>query len=238
MLSSNLISITMKKTTKGEGAAVRRPRGRPRSFDREAALRSAMEVFWNKGFEAATLHDLTAAMGINPPSLYAAFGDKERLYMEALRRYQDERREAILRMLREAPTAREAIEGILRESAAEICRSGHPRGCMVAMSAATCSGASAGMQAEIAECRASARRHVKERIDRGIREGDVPPGTDSGALADFYNAVFTGMAMQAREGASRRSLLATVDAAMRAWPRAAVRPRERSARGAAVEHEG
>ena len=223
--------------TKGEGGTIRRPRGRPRSFDREAALERAMEVFWSKGFEAATLHDLTAAMGINPPSLYAAFGDKEKLYLEALGRYQEERRGAILRTLEESPTAREAIEAVLRDSALEICKSGHPRGCMVAMSMATCSTASAEMQATIAERRAIARRYVKERIDRGIRDGDVPPGTDSGALADFYNAVFTGMAMQAREGASRKSLLATVDAAMRAWPRAAERPRARAARGAAVEHE-
>jgi AcrR family transcriptional regulator len=227
----------MKKTTKGEGGTVRRPRGRPRSFDREAALERAMEVFWTRGFESATLHDLTAAMGINPPSLYAAFGDKEKLYLEALGRYQALRRAVIVRMLEDAPTAREAIEAVLRDSALELCKPGHPRGCMIAMSMSTCTTASAEMQATIAERRAVARRYVKDRFDRGVREGDVPPGTDTGALADFYNAVFTGMSMQAREGASRKSLLATVVAAMRAFP-AAEQPRARAVRAAAsVEHE-
>jgi AcrR family transcriptional regulator len=214
----------------GEAAAAlaRRPRGRPRSFDRDAALQRAIEVFWSKGYEATSLHDLTQAMGINPPSLYAAFGDKERLYLEALERYQDWRREILGRMLNEAPTARAGVEMVLRESATEISKSGHPRGCMVAMSIANCSSTSPEAQARMAERRAMGRRRVKERIDRGIREGDVPPGTDSAALADFYHAVFIGMAMQAREGASRRNLLATVDTAMRAWPEgktASIRPR-------------
>jgi len=220
----------MKKISNGgEAVAVpRRARGRPRSFDREAALQRAMEVFWSKGYESTSLHDLTEAMGINPPSLYAAFGDKERLYLEALGRYQDWRREVLGRMLDEAPTARAATELVMRESATEISKAGHPRGCMVAMSIAGCSSASAEAQSKLAERRSMGRRRVKERIDRGIREGDVPPGTDSAALADFYHAVFTGMSMQAREGATRKSLLATVDAAMRAWPEGkavSIRPR-------------
>jgi len=208
----------MKRDPDGPQPPPRRPRGRPRSFDRDAALERAMEVFWSKGYEATSLNDLTEAMGINPPSLYAAFGDKERLYLQAVERYLQWRRETIGRLLDEAPTAREAIETVLRESVIELSKSCHPRGCMLAMSAAACSGTSAGAQAELAERRATARKRVKERIDRGIREGDVPAGTDSGALADFYTTLFTGISMQARDGASRKTLLATVDAAMRAWP--------------------
>jgi AcrR family transcriptional regulator len=194
-----------------------RARGRPRSFDREAALQAAMDVFWEKGYEATSIHDLTGAMGINPPSLYAAFGDKEHLYLEAVQRYQDWRREQVGRLLDEAPSAREGIERLLRESAQELTKGCHPAGCMLALSA-SCTSASADAQEALAERRAMARRRIKERIDRGVREGDVPAGTDTAGLADFFTTVFSGMAMRAKDGATRKSLVATVDAAMRAWP--------------------
>lgn len=194
-----------------------RPRGRPRSFDRDAALEAAMEVFWRRGYEATSIHDLTDAMGINPPSLYAAFGDKEQLYLAAVERYQAWRREQVGRVLDEEPTARAAIERLLRESAGELSKSCYPAGCLLALSA-SCASASPDAQEALAERRAMARRRLKERIDRGVRDGDVPPATDTGALADFYTTVFTGMAMRAKDGASRRSLLDTVETAMRAWP--------------------
>lgn len=203
----------MKKDT--EAAA--RPRGRPRSFDREAALQAAMDVFWKKGYEATSIHDLTDAMGINPPSLYAAFGDKEHLYLAAVERYQAWRREQVGRTLDAAPTAREAIERLLREYVIELTKACHPAGCMLAMSAA-CSSASADAQEALAGRRAQARKRLKERIDRGVREGDVPAGTDAASLADFFTTVVTGLAMRAKDGASRRALLDSVAMAMRAWP--------------------
>ncbi|HZC78142.1 MAG TPA: TetR/AcrR family transcriptional regulator, partial [Ktedonobacterales bacterium] len=82
-----------------------KPRGRPRSFDREAALERAIDVFWRHGYEATSVSDLTSAMGINPPSLYAAFGDKEKLFLEAVERYQQQRRQAVMKVFDEAPTA-------------------------------------------------------------------------------------------------------------------------------------
>ncbi|HSJ96762.1 MAG TPA: TetR/AcrR family transcriptional regulator, partial [Myxococcota bacterium] len=172
---------------------------------------------WRNGYEGTSLHDLTDAMGINPPSLYAAFGDKEHLYLEAVERYQRWRREQLGRVLDEEPTARGALERLLRELATELSKSCYPSGCLLAMSA-SCTSASAHAQEALAERRSQARRRLKERIDRGVRDGDVAADTDTGALADFYTTVVTGMSMRARDGASRRSLLATVDAAMRAWP--------------------
>jgi AcrR family transcriptional regulator len=193
-----------------------KPRGRPRSFDREQALERAMQVFWKQGYEATSIHDLTRAMGINPPSLYAAFGDKERLFMEAVERYQRECGPAVSCILDEAPSARGAMERLLTESAGQMAHSGDPRGCMLITSATNCSAAS--VQAALAGRRDEQKAALKARIDRGLREGELPRGTDTGALADFYTTVLQGMAIQARDGATRKSLLAAAEAAMRAWP--------------------
>lgn len=202
--------------TPAEAVAPRKPRGRPRSFDREQALERAMEVFWRKGYEATSIHDLTDAMGINPPSLYAAFGDKEKLYLEAVEKYMDCRREKATCAFAEEATARASIERVLRDAANELSRPGSPKGCMLTLSAAHCD--SPELQHELASRRAAMKRRLRDRIDRGVTEGDVPSGTDTAALADFYGAIFAGMAMQARDGVGRKSLLATVDNAMRAWP--------------------
>ena len=128
----------------GTGAVARKPRGRPRSFDRGAALAAAMDVFWEKGFEATSITDLTEAMGINPPSLYSAFGDKEQLFLEAIDSYSKRRGESCPYC--EEPTARQAIEKLLTYMAHDLMESSHPRGCMMMMAAATSSNTSAALQ--------------------------------------------------------------------------------------------
>jgi TetR/AcrR family transcriptional regulator, copper-responsive repressor len=198
-------------------ASSAKPRGRPRSFDREQALERAMQVFWKQGYEATSIHDLTRAMGINPPSLYAAFGDKERLFMEAVERYQRECGPAVACILDEAPSARAALERLLMESAGQKAHSGDPRGCMLITSATNCSAPS--VQLALAGRREDQQAALKARIDRGAREGELPRGTDTAALADFYTTVLQGMAIRARDGATRKSLLAAAAAAMRAWPK-------------------
>ena len=208
----------MKKTV-APAARPRKPRGRPRAFDREAALEQAMEVFWSKGYEAASISDLTGAMGVSPPSLYAAFGDKERLFLEAVERYQRTRGESCPYC--DEPTARGAIEKLLTYMAEELTTGSHPRGCMMMMAAATSANASRGLQARLARDRAESHARMRARIERGIADGDVPPGTDAGALADFFAALITGMSMQARDGVSRASLLETVRRAMTLFPEAA-----------------
>ncbi|HYC36998.1 MAG TPA: TetR/AcrR family transcriptional regulator [Usitatibacter sp.] len=200
-------------------------RGRPRSFDRDAALDAAMAVFWEKGYEAASISDLTAAMGINPPSLYAAFGDKEQLFLAAVERYQSARGESCPYC--DEPTARAAIERLLQYMARELTEAGHPRGCMMMMAAATAANASPRLQRVLADKRAQARERMRARIRKGVREGDVPPGTDATALADFYATIITGMSQQARDGASRKSLLATAAQAMRLFPATASKPSAR-----------
>ena len=193
-----------------------KPRGRPRSFDRDEALERAMEVFWKQGFEGASLHDLTDAMGINPPSLYAAFGDKEHLFLEAVERYEAKQGDEC--PYADAPTAEEAIEKLLTYAATEFTRPCNPRGCLMVMAATTSSASSARLQSALARHRVAARAYLKARIDRGLAEGELAHGTDTGALADFYHAIVAGMSLQARDGASRKRLMAMVKAAMHAWP--------------------
>lgn len=199
-------------------AKVAKPRGRPRSFDREQALERAMDVFWDKGYESTSMADLTAAMGINPPSLYAAFGDKERLFLEAIERYYKLQREPITCAYDEEATARAAVERVLTEAAGQLAKSGHHRGCMIVMAATTCSSASPELQAALAARRATSRVRLKARLDRAVAEGELARDTDTAALAGFYTAVLQGMSLQAREGASRKSLMALAETAMRAWP--------------------
>ncbi|MGM9491933.1 TetR/AcrR family transcriptional regulator [Ideonella sp. YS5] len=195
-------------------------RGRPLSFDREAALEAAMHVFWEYGYEGATIAELTGAMGITPPSLYTAFGDKEHLFWEAIERYVDGPGSGVPRALAEEPTARGAIERLLREAAHEQTRSSHPKGCMVAMATMNCTVASAHVQAAMAKRRSAAEAGIRERIARGVREGELPPDTDAASLARLFSAVYGGMSIQAKDGATKAQLLATVEAAMRAWPEA------------------
>jgi TetR/AcrR family transcriptional regulator, copper-responsive repressor len=189
-----------------------KPRGRPRSFDRDKALERAMHVFWRQGYEATSVSDLTRAMRISPPSLYAAFGDKGHLYLEALELYRQRRLESVAKWFAEEPTAKAAVRRLLTEAAREEA----PRGSMLVLSTTQCS--AAPLQHALAARRASARAILKARIDLGIREGELPRGTDSNALTDFYSAVFQGMSIQAHGGASRKNLLATAETAMRAWP--------------------
>jgi AcrR family transcriptional regulator len=198
------------------GARCSRPRGRPREFDREAALDAAVEVFWRKGFEAASIHELTEAMGVNPPSLYAAFGGKEQLFLAAMERYDRARGDDC--PYDGEPTARSAIAHLLDYTVRSFTARGHPRGCMMMMAAATSSNSSAALQEALARQRLASREHLRLRIARGIRDGDVPAGTDPGALADFYAAVLAGMSTLARDGASRESLGATAERALAVFP--------------------
>jgi AcrR family transcriptional regulator len=200
------------------GGKARRPRGRPLSFDRDAALEAAMQLFWERGYEASSISDLTAAMGITPPSLYTAFGDKEQLFLEAIERYALGYGNISARALREEATARSAIERWLLEAAAELTQPCHPKGCMVVMAATNCSAAAERVQAALARRRAEAIANVGRRIQGAIDDGELPPETDAQDLAHFYATVYQGMSMQAKDGATREALEATVRAAMRAWP--------------------
>lgn len=192
-------------------------RGRPRNFDRDVALRAAMTVFWEKGFTATSMTDLCTHMGINSPSLYAAFGSKEALYVEALAHYTETFAPQLWAPLLHAPTAREGVEALLMASAKLLTKSGLPRGCMVTLSTV----ASEGMETlgpVVMASRAEGLKVLEERLQRALADGELPAGTDVKGLARCFLGVQQGMSVQARDGASRRDLEAMATAAMAAWP--------------------
>ena len=192
-------------------------RGRPRSFDRDAALRWAMEVFWVKGYEGASISDLTGAMGIGSPSLYAAFGSKEALFREAIELYGRTEGPAIWDAVENAPDARSAVAGFLTATAHSFSRPGKPRGCMVVLSQLNPTEASASVCAALRENRAQGQSGLERRLRRAVEVGELAPGTDVAALAAFYLTVQQGMSIQARDGASEETLLAVAKGAMAAW---------------------
>ena len=192
-------------------------RGRPRGFDRAAALRLAMESFWEHGYEGTSIGDLTARMGIRPPSLYAAFGSKEALFREAVALYEDMEGEPPLQALREAPTALAGVEAMLRANVRSYTMPGRPTGCMVVLAATTYTPSTEGIRDFLAEQRRAGTAAVEERLVRGQAEGDVPPGADTGALAAYVMSVQYGLSLQARDGATREQLGAVVDCVLAGW---------------------
>ncbi len=202
------------------GVESARSRGRPRRFDREAALATATRLFWLKGYAATSVADLTDAMGIGSPSLYAAFGSKEELYAEALRYYAKRYEGLVWQNFRAAPTAREAVTALLMDSAAALtgsCSQNDPLGCMVTLSAVGSEG-HAELGERVRAARASALTRVEERLARAVADGELPADTDIPGLARLGVAVQNGMSILARDGASRAELEAAARHAMRAWP--------------------
>lgn len=192
-------------------------RGRPRTFDRTAALRRAIEVFWAKGYEGASISDLAAAMGINSPSLYAAYGSKEALFLEATDFYSRVEEPGIWLALDEAPTARAAIELFLSRTARAYSQPDRPQGCMITLGALHQDSTSGPICTDLRRRRAENHTALQKRLERGVAEGELPAGFDCSAVATFYATVQHGMSIQARDGASCTALMATVTGAMAAW---------------------
>lgn len=195
-----------------------RQRGRPRTFDRDAALDSATRLFWERGYEATSVADLTRAMGIGTPSLYAAFGDKRALFREAVAGYAGRYGDFTRRAMEEEPTARAAAARLLREAAAEYTEPGRPRGCLVITAATNCSPASAEVEEELRAIRNGNVEAFERKIRHDVDEGVLPADADARVLARLLGAVLQGLSQQARDGASRADLEAVADTVMRAWP--------------------
>lgn len=187
------------------------------SFDREAALREAMLLFWRHGYESTSLIALTGAMGINAPSVYAAYGDKKGLFRAAVALYLSGPVTSDT-LIDEAESAREAAFNLLRASATGFTGATTPRGCLLASSAASCSLAAADVQAELAGIRGRIEARLKSRIVADQRAGVLDDRADAGALAAHVMAVIQGLSSLARDGASRAKLMKIAATAMCAWP--------------------
>ncbi len=192
-------------------------RGRPRSFDRHAALTAAMETFWRLGYEGASMAALTAAMGIHSPSLYAAFGSKEALFREAVDLYLASEASSGQAILDGAKTTREAFQAILRHSIDKLVRPDMPHGCLLVLGDSNAAPQNAGVRAYLCQCRRDSQAMLEARLKRGIREGDVPAGADVANIAAFFMTLTQGLSLRARDGASREALMRIADAAMAGW---------------------
>ena len=204
--------IATKKTT-----AASRKKGRPLSFDREAALNKAMLLFWEHGYEATSLNALTSALGVTPSSIYSAFGDKKTLFFEALELYMTGGG-SLQMMLDRAPTARAAVQQMLLGAAAGFTGECTPKGCLLASAAVSCSEDAGDVRQALGARRRGIEAQVRDRIAAGIRQGDVPADTDADALAAMAMALIQGMSTLARDGAAREKLNRIVMTALQGWP--------------------
>lgn len=197
--------------------AKRASAGRPREFDVDKALYGALRVFWLKGYDGASLTDLTKAMRINRPSLYAAFGNKEQLYCKTLERYLRARGERLNEYLA-APTARDSVELLLRDSVEKFTDPKNPSGgCFAVQGAMTCFNMSRQVKEHIGGMHAGMERLFKDRFDRAVESGELPRGS-SADLARLCAVVMQGLALQATAGSSGKELHRVVDLYLEKWP--------------------
>ncbi|WP_235522825.1 TetR/AcrR family transcriptional regulator [Novosphingobium sp. Leaf2] len=188
------------------------------SFDRDTALERAMLTFWRHGYETTSITDLTAAMGITTPSLYGAFGDKKRLFLESVALYAGDL-EATAQAIAAAPSALDAARTLLMGAVITYTGEATPPGCLLASATASGSPASSDVRQSVAGIRSFVASHLEQRIARDIASGVLPPHTDASALAGLVMTVMQGLSVMARDGMARASLQAIVATALQAWPR-------------------
>jgi AcrR family transcriptional regulator len=193
------------------------PSGRRREFDADKALERALEVFWARGYEGATLPELTAAMGINRPSLYAAFGNKEQLFRKTLDHYLSGPQSFVTEALTK-PTARSVVEALFGGFVRTQRDSGKLRGCMIVSAALACGETTEPVRQELAALREAAVTAIRGRFERAVRDGDLPRGSDCATLARYVITVLNGLAVQAVSGATEAELRKVAKLAMQPWP--------------------
>jgi AcrR family transcriptional regulator len=200
-----------------EIVATRSAKGRPREFCPDQALAAALRVFWQRGFESASMAELTEAMGITKPSLYAAFGNKEALFRKALDLYEREKLGYVQTALN-APTARGVAERLLTGALQMQSSTCDPKGCLGVISSVACGIEAEGIRSEVIARRASSERALVERFERARQEGELPDGMDAEGLARYLLALLQGLTLQAGAGASCQQLGTLVQTSMRVWP--------------------
>jgi AcrR family transcriptional regulator len=204
----------MKSKTRKE---LSRRTGRPLSFDPDKALEGALQVFWRKGYEGASLSDLTKAMRINRPSLYASFGDKEELFRKVLDRYAKGPASYSAVALQQ-PTSRAVVEHLLCGTVDLLTSKGHPGGCLWVQGALACGNGAESVRKELASRRMAGEAALRRRLSRARMEGDLPPDANPANLARYIVIIIQGMSVQAAGGATRSELGRAADIALQSWP--------------------
>jgi AcrR family transcriptional regulator len=194
-----------------------KPKGRPREFDMDKALDAALLLFWRHGYEGTSLAALTQAMGINVPSLYAAFGNKEELFKKVLDRYIQRPASYLPKSLQE-PTARAVVEKLFRGAIDMVKSPVHPDGCLLVQGALASGPMGESVTLELSRRRAGAEAAVRRRFERSVSEGDLPSDADPAKLARYVITVLWGMSVQASGGATRAQLKEIAAMAVRTWP--------------------
>lgn len=189
------------------------PRGRPRSFDRDQALERVMDVFWAKGYEGAQLNDLTAAIGVTPPSFYAAFGSKEAAFREAIDLYVETVGLKPRRALEQARTAKDGLRAML-EASIDVALSSKPGGCLLILGVVNCLPENEAVREHLMTVRRKTVEMIAARLERGVRDGDLPPDARIEDLANFFHGIAQAISFQARDGASRDQLEALIEPAL------------------------
>jgi AcrR family transcriptional regulator len=201
-----------------EGGCAMGARGRPRTFDPDVALRKALDLFWERGYEGTSLNDLALAMGIASASIYACFGSKEDLFRKVMAVYGATAGEPPRRALREEPTARAAIHAMLSATADQITGPDTPHYCMLVLAAPTGAEENHAVREFLADRRRGQFAAIRDRLSRGVADGDLAaPAIGLDALARYYATVVQGLSVQARDGADRAELESVVTCAMAAW---------------------
>lgn len=217
-MSSIVIDTIINMAPPSSDAGPKRRLGRPREFDQEAALSLALELFWQHGFEGTSTASLAAAMGISPPSLYAAFGSKENLYRLAVDRYLAEFGGFLAQPLAARTPAKDAIAEVLTRAARQFTETGHAPGCMVSCAELQASPTGSSAVLQMKGLRAQAQQAIRARLDDARQAGELPESTSTKDLAAYFAMVIQGMAVQARDGANEPSLASMARLAMKAWP--------------------
>ncbi len=197
--------------------AIAATRGRPREFCTHDALAKALRVFWSKGYEGASLTDLTEAMGITRPSLYAAFGNKESLFRKALDLYEREKLDYVGRALAR-PSARSVAETMMRGAVENVTSCDEPHGCLRVIATMTCGPEAQSVREELHERGDAIHKTIIERFERAKAEGDLPAHIDVEGLTDLLKAIIQGISVQANQGATREELDRLVDTGLAMWP--------------------
>ena len=194
-------------------------RGRPREFCVDEALAQALRVFWEKGYDGTSLNDLTEAMGITRPSLYAAFGNKDALFRKALDLYEREKLAYIGKAL-EQPTARKVAETMLRGAVDNVTSSDQPHGCLGVITSVACGPESQSVREDVVKRGDVAKRALMERFERAQAEGDLPGSIDAEGIMRVLVALLQGISVQANQGATREELDRLVESGLALWPSA------------------